>query len=56
MLGNRIKLPGVGSAYRSRNIGFVFQAANLISYKNVVENVALPLFYQNVKHERFTRL
>ena len=29
------------SAYRSRNIGFVFQAANLISYKNVVENVAL---------------
>jgi len=34
------------SAYRSRNIGFVFQAANLISYKNVVENVALPLFYQ----------
>lgn len=36
------------SAYRSRNIGFVFQAANLISYKNVVENVALPLFYQNV--------
>ena len=41
------------SAYRSRNIGFVFQAANLISYKNVVENVALPLFYQNVsKRER----
>ena len=41
------------AAYRSRNIGFVFQAANLISYKNVVENVALPLFYQNVsKKER----
>ena len=41
------------SAYRSRNIGFVFQAANLISYKNGVENVALPLFYQNVsKKER----
>lgn len=41
------------SAYRSRNIGFVFQAANLISYKNVVENVALPLFYQNLsKKER----
>ena len=41
------------SAYRSRNIGFVFQAANLISYKNVVENVAPPLFYQNVsKKER----
>ena len=41
------------SAYRSRNIGFVFQAANLISYKSVVENVVLPLFYQNVsKKER----
>ena len=41
------------SASRSRNIGFVFQAANLISSKNVVENVALPLFYQNVsKKER----
>lgn len=39
------------SAYRSRNIGFVFQAANLISYKNVVENVALPLFYQNVSNK-----
>ena len=41
------------SAYRSRNIGFVFQAANLIAYKNVVENVALPLFYHHVsKKER----
>ena len=44
------------SAYRSRNIGFVFQAANLIAYKNVVENVALPLFYQHVpKKEREER-
>ena len=44
------------SAYRSRNIGFVFQAANLIAYKNVVENVALPLFYQHVsKREREQR-
>lgn len=44
------------SAYRSKNIGFVFQAANLIAYKNVVENVALPLFYQHVsKKEREVR-
>lgn len=44
------------SAYRSKNIGFVFQAANLIAYKNVVENVALPLFYQHVsKKEREAR-
>jgi len=31
---------------RSREIGFVFQAFNLISHLNVAENVALPLFYQ----------
>ena len=44
------------SAYRSKNIGFVFQAANLIAYKNVVENVALSLFYQHVsKKEREAR-
>lgn len=44
------------SHYRSKNIGFVFQSANLIPYKNVLENVALPLFYQNVrKSERDER-
>jgi putative ABC transport system ATP-binding protein len=32
--------------YRNKLIGFVFQTANLISYKNIVENVALPLYYQ----------
>ena len=44
------------SAYRSKNIGFVFQAANLISYKNVLENVALPLFYQDVSKKERERL
>lgn len=33
---------------RNRMIGFVFQSFNLISYKNALENVALPLFYQGV--------
>jgi putative ABC transport system ATP-binding protein len=38
--------------FRNRMIGFVFQSFNLISYKNAVENVALPLFYQGVSRRR----
>lgn len=34
--------------YRNHLIGFIFQSFNLISFKNAVENVALPLFYQGV--------
>ena len=37
---------------RNRMIGFVFQSFNLISYKDAVENVALPLFYQGVTRRR----
>ena len=33
---------------RNRLIGFVFQSFNQISYKNALENVALPLYYQGV--------
>lgn len=33
---------------RNRMIGFVFQSFNLISYKDALDNVALPLFYQGV--------
>lgn len=37
---------------RNRMIGFVFQSFNLISYKDAVENVALPLFYQGVSRRK----
>lgn len=37
---------------RNRMIGFVFQSFNLINYKNAIENVALPLFYQGVSRKR----
>lgn len=34
--------------YRNKFLGFVFQSFNLINYKNAVENVALPLYYQKI--------
>ncbi len=34
--------------YRNKFLGFIFQSYNLINYKNVLENVALPLYYQNI--------
>ncbi|MCX4264710.1 MAG: ABC transporter ATP-binding protein [Muribaculaceae bacterium] len=36
---------------RNHLIGFVFQSFNLINYKNALENVALPLFYQGVSRK-----
>ena len=38
--------------YRNRMIGFIFQSFNLISFKNAVENVELPLFYQGVSRRK----
>ena len=40
------------SEFRNRFIGFVFQNFNLISFKNAMENVALPLYYQNVSRKK----
>jgi putative ABC transport system ATP-binding protein len=37
---------------RNRSIGFVFQSFNLISFKNAMENVALPLYYQGVSRKK----
>lgn len=38
--------------YRNRMIGFIFQSFNLISFKDAIENVALPLFYQGVSRKK----
>lgn len=38
--------------YRNRMIGFIFQSFNLISFKNAMENVALPLYYQGVGRKK----
>jgi putative ABC transport system ATP-binding protein len=37
---------------RNKKIGFIFQSFNLISFKNAVENVALPLYYQGVSRKK----
>ena len=38
--------------YRNKMIGFVFQSFNLIAFKNALENVALPLYYQGISRKR----
>lgn len=41
---------------RNRTIGFIFQSFNLISFKNAMENVALPLYYQGVSRKKRNEL
>lgn len=38
--------------YRNKFLGFIFQSFNLISYKNAIENVSLPLYYQGLKRKK----
>jgi len=38
--------------YRNELVGFVFQSFNLISFKNAMENVALPLYYQGIPRKK----
>ncbi|KAA5545746.1 ABC transporter ATP-binding protein [Adhaeribacter rhizoryzae] len=42
--------------YRNKFLGFVFQSFNLLSFKNAMENVALPLYYQKVGRRERNKL
>lgn len=42
--------------YRNQFIGFVFQSFNLLSFKNAMENVALPLYYQKVSRKERNKI
>lgn len=41
---------------RNEYIGFVFQSFNLISFKNAMENVALPLYYKKVSRKKRNKI
>ncbi len=40
---------------RNQMLGFIFQSFNLLPFKNALENVALPLYYQNVGRKERNR-
>ena len=46
----------VAANYRNKFLGFIFQSFNLINYKTALDNVALPLFYQNMKRSERTEI
>jgi putative ABC transport system ATP-binding protein len=56
--GTLIKNLSEKQAARLRNemLGFVFQSFNLISFKNAMENVALPLYYQGVTRKKRNKI
>ena len=56
--GNILKDLSETKAAKLRNemIGFVFQSFNLISFKNAKENVAMPLYYQNISRRKRNRI
>ncbi len=56
--GALVKNMSEKKAARLRNelLGFVFQSFNLISFKNAMENVALPLYYQGVTRKKRNKM
>jgi putative ABC transport system ATP-binding protein len=42
--------------FRNEMVGFVFQSFNLISFKNAMENVALPLYYKGVPRKKRNKI
>lgn len=41
----------IAAIYRNKFLGFIFQSFNLINYKNALDNVALPLYYQGIRRK-----
>jgi len=56
--GLTIKALSEKKAAQLRNdmIGFVFQSFNLISFKNAMENVALPLYYKGISRKKRNKI
>jgi putative ABC transport system ATP-binding protein len=46
----------IAANYRNKFLGFIFQSFNLINYKSALDNVALPLYYQNVGRKERTEI
>jgi putative ABC transport system ATP-binding protein len=42
--------------YRNRFLGFIFQSFHLVQFKNALENVTLPLYYQKVRRKERNQL
>ena len=42
--------------FRNQYLGFVFQSFNLIAFKTALDNVSLPLYYQNVSRKKRNKL
>src|SRR5690606_17061149 len=53
LAGREIRNLKQKAAAKMRNelLGFIFQSFNLLPFKNALENVALPLYYQNISRK-----